>query len=180
MIRMKKIRAVSMKGKREIESPTRGVVLINWVQESPEKVQSAPLHWRIGLWNKPPIDIEIDAADGHLRGLQIVLQDEAITAQIPAPISHKVLSGLPDFDVTKWPLTDRYLDEVADVTVAWTSSDDILVLFTPQLSSRAMECEVHPSVSLLFDEGKWLVGLRLPGITAEEKAVLRKSESMNI
>ncbi len=174
MMRMKRIRAVSMKGKREIESPTRGVVLINWVQESPEKVQSAPLHWRIGLWNKPPIDIEIDAADGHLKGLQIVLQDEAITAKIPAPISHQVLSGLPDFDVTKWPLTDRYLDEVADVTVAWTSSDDILVLFTPQLPSIATGCKVDASVSLLFDEGKRLVGLRLLGITAEEKAVLRK------
>lgn len=103
-----------------VESPVPGVVLIDAALDRDD----APLHWRAGLWNKPPLDISLHH-DGRLAGIQFVLQDEKVpdTNAVPAVGGSK--GGWPVFDVASWP-ADRYLDE--EVVVSFARSSDILVL----------------------------------------------------
>lgn len=106
-----------------VESPVPGVVLID---ASVIGVRApAPLHWRIGLWDKPPLDLEIDPMTGRLQGLQFVLQDERVAVG-DIPEIAEVVRGLPIFDVSEWP-SDRYIDERREVSAVRARSDELIL-----------------------------------------------------
>lgn len=89
-----------------IESPVPGVVLVDAVLDRHE----APLHWRAGLWDKPPLDVSL-RPDGRLVGVQFVLQDEKVPrGDGPPPSSGESGGGWPVFEVRSWP-EKRYVDE---------------------------------------------------------------------
>ncbi len=104
-----------------VESPTPGVVLVEVVLGS----DAAPLHWRVGLWDKPPLDISMDRS-GRLLGVQFVLQDERVDRN--GAVAERAVndSGRPVFEVTSWP-EDRYLDVEAAVVATRTSAGSLVL-----------------------------------------------------
>lgn len=95
-----------------IESPTPGVVLVEAVLDT----DRAPLHWRVGQWDKPPLDLWMDAS-GRLLGVQFALQDERVGPEDTTADKPVDDHGRPVFDVSSWP-EDRYIDTEAPVVAA--------------------------------------------------------------
>lgn len=95
-----------------IESPVPGVVLIDIVLDS----HNAPLHWRAGSWDKPPLDVSL-RPDGWLAGVQFVVQDEEVPMRAGLdPSSGEAGGGWPIFEVALWPDDERYVDEKLHVS----------------------------------------------------------------
>lgn len=120
-LRLKGLEAPLSRVGCNVESPTPGVVLVELVLGS----DRAPLHWRVGLWDKPPLDISMDAS-GRLLGVQFVLQDERVERDDTATESGASESGRPVFDVATWP-DDRYLDVEAPVTAVRTPEGTLVL-----------------------------------------------------
>lgn len=104
-----------------VESPTPGVVLVEVGLGS----DPAPLHWRAGSWDKPPLDISMDAS-GRLLAVQFVLQDEWVERDGTATERAPSELGRPVFDVSSWP-DDRYLDVEASVTAVRTPEGTLVL-----------------------------------------------------
>ncbi|MCP3880990.1 MAG: hypothetical protein GY701_21720 [Sulfitobacter sp.] len=85
----------------------------------------APLHFRVGDWSKPPVDISI-GGDGAVLGAQVVLQDEVVARALAAPGGSDVGEGGVQLDVSQWP-DDRYWDDRSDVVLARESDGVLLV-----------------------------------------------------
>src|SRR4051794_27522484 len=81
----------------------------------------APLHWRAGDWQGPPVDVSINPETGGLRAIQAVLQDRTPERTGTTP-PRATRSGLPEFDTTPWAGGERYRDETHDVAFALTSA----------------------------------------------------------
>src|SRR5713101_5756681 len=134
----------------EVKNLTDGVVSIQWVLE--RNPASPPLHWRAGRWEKPPVDLRLDARDGRLRALQVVLQDELPQQQsAPRPVL-PIKAGLPLFDLSLWTPTDPYVDEKLDVLISWSGDDQMAVDFGGMASRAIVECRVGERLGLLFDQ----------------------------
>ena len=118
-----------------VSSPTGGVAMVDvklGVEESP-----APKHWRVGDWNKPPLDISLNN-EGLIQNIQIVLQDESVAFAKPAsqpPANEE--AGLPSFNVDQWP-SDRYLDARSDVTVVRSITDELVVRIGKDQAERVL------------------------------------------
>lgn len=116
-----------------VESPVPGVVLIDAVLGRPE----APLHWRAGLWNKPPLDVSL-VPNGRLAAVQFVLQDERVPRSESLNLSWDGTGGIwPVFDVGSWP-DGRYLDE--EIAVSLERMGDLLVLGVGAAMAQRWEC----------------------------------------
>lgn len=53
LLRLKTLKSPPPRVRWNVESPVGGVVLIEVVLDR----NPAPLHWRAGLWEKPPLDL---------------------------------------------------------------------------------------------------------------------------
>lgn len=104
-----------------VESPVPGVVLVDAVLGHHE----VPLHWRAGLWDKPPLDVSL-RPDGRLIGVQFVLQEEKVSrSDGPPPSGGDASGGWPVVDVAAWP-DGRYVD--AKIAVSFRRAGASLVL----------------------------------------------------
>lgn len=95
-----------------LDSPARGVTTIDVTIG--DGVGGAPLHFRVGDWSKPPIDIVLDE-DGSIAGVQIVLQDETVPPVVASGVSDIPMAHLV-FEVDGWP-DNRYKDQRAEVSL---------------------------------------------------------------
>lgn len=121
LLRLKALKSPSPRVWWNIESPVAGVVLIEVVLES----NPAPLHWRAGLWEKPPLDLSMDSS-GRMIGFQFVLQDERVPLAEDAGGPRVTAPAWPVFDVDSWP-EDRYMDEHIPVTVGRLAAGTLLL-----------------------------------------------------
>src|SRR5438132_9226808 len=58
-LRLQRIEPVDVHLRREVSSPSPGVAIIDIVTEPEIGRSPNSVHWRIGDWRKPPIDISI-------------------------------------------------------------------------------------------------------------------------
>lgn len=146
----------------EIDRPARGVVLIN--VEVVGLHEPAPLHWRVGTWVKPPLDIRLDR-EGRFIGFQFVFQDEKVPEEasrnLPAPTA-----GLPVFDTQHWP-TDRYLDRKSEVSASRLTGRELLLRFGNERFVQHV-CLVAPALSMGFADDDELIEIRLGPLPSED------------
>lgn len=106
-----------------VESPVRGVVNVDVTVG--DGSGGAPLHFRIGDWSKPPVDVSI-GADGAVQGVQIVLQDEAVMRSVePSEVRDAPMARVC-FEVADWP-DARYRDERGEVVLG-RGPDGVLIV----------------------------------------------------
>lgn len=151
-----------------VESPARGVV--NVVMVVGDDFPAAPLHFRVGDWSKPPVDISI-SEDGAILGFQVVLQDE-IVAVAPGALGESHIGiGCPRLDVTQFP-DDRYWDERSDVVLA-RAADGVLVV---SLCDRQIDARwrIGEGFVVGFSTGQ-LVELRLGPLGRDEWKTIEAS-----
>lgn len=130
-----------------IETPTPGVVLIDVAVGGAHS--AVPLHWRVGTWAKPPLDVFFDE-EGRLLGFQFVLQDERIP-RAEWPLLPHAETATPIFDVENWP-PERYLDETAAVTASRLSGEELsLRVGEPRQLTRACQVDVGLVVAFCGD-----------------------------
>ncbi len=149
-----------------VQSPTPGVVLLDFTIEG--RAPWAPLHWRAGLWSKPPLDLSLDAA-GQLVALQFALQDERVLPG-EATLLAAPETGLPVFDVNEWP-SERYRDEKIPVEPIRTSSGDLVVRIGPP-RPLARVCGVVPGLLMAFTDVGNLAEIRLGPLDREDWAAI--------
>ena len=143
-----------------VESPVPGLVLIDAVLDR----QEAPLHWRAGLWDKPPLDISL-APDGRLTAVQFVLQDERVPRSDGLQLSGAGPGGSwPVFDVVSWP-DGRYLDE--EVVVSFERMGDSLVLGIGAAVAQRWE-RVGEGLAVGLNVSDEVVALALGPLDAED------------
>ncbi len=149
-----------------IQTPTIGVVIIDVVIDESET--PLPLHWRVGTWVKPPLDLSIDH-DGRLVGIQFVLQDERVQP------GHS--SGLPDpavavpvFNVENWPI-DRYRDEAMVVDACRLSGGELL-LRVGEARDLTRACRTSRELVVAFDQDDSLAEIRLGPLSREDWEVI--------
>ena len=124
----------------------------------------SPLHWRAGLWDKPPLDVTMDAAGGLL-GVQFVLQDERVDRGGTLAVSAEPESGRPVFDVEAWP-ADRYLDVETTVT-ALRTPEGLLVLRIGDVGASDRVLAVGEGLAVGLHEGA-LAEIRIGPLTGED------------
>jgi hypothetical protein len=134
--------------------PLLGVVLIN-VNVVGEK-DPAPLHWRVGTWGKPPLDVALDQ-QGQLVGFQFVLQDEQVPVRELRELPPSE-SGAPRFDIENWP-TARYLDVSSAVMVHRTTEGELVLHLGDEPIERG--CRLGPDLSMGFTAVGALTEIRL-------------------
>ena len=133
-------------------SPTRGVAILDLEIGDPST--ATPLHWRVGEGTKPPLDLCLDG-DGHLVGIQIVLQDQRVpVADEPRLVAEEL--GVPRFAVGDWP-DDRYLDLRARVHETRLASGELCASIDAPSAIRSIR--VGAGLVLGIDEGDRLVEL---------------------
>lgn len=145
-----------------IESPTPGVVLID--VHVVGRTEGVPLHWRIGTWTKPPLDIRLDR-DGRLIGFQFVLQDERVP-EAPTPDLPIEGIGLPIFDVEDWH-SDGYLDQTSDVTAHRLAGLELLLGVQSEQIGRHVY-RVAPDLAMAFADDGRLAEIRLGPLSLED------------
>lgn len=175
MLRLLRVEDRAVKVSRRLENPATGVALINCTLNV--SAQGPPLHWRVGNWKKPPIDIEIDPTDGHLSALQVVLQDEGIAEGVLWKTEMKKISGIPFFDLAIWPPKGRYLDEHSEPVIARSPSGDLWCAFERFPSQACSECAIDHSLVVYFDSADRLIGFGLRGVSSFESDVIRKART---
>jgi hypothetical protein len=144
-----------------IECPVPGVVLINLNLVS--ALHPAPLHWRVGNWRKPPLDIEIEPSSGSLQAIQFALQDEQVPLVAVASLPTGK-SGLPVFDTADWP-TDRYLDVRGQVAAIRTPADELgLVVSSEETTSTSQ----IPGLVLGYDRNSSIHEIRIGPLPDED------------
>jgi hypothetical protein len=171
MIRLTSVSPAPASVTRHIDSPCRGVVLLDYALAA----GGVALHWRAGDWSKPPLDVSVDPATGRLVALQYVLQDERLPVLGPISQSADRREGVPIFDLSAWAPDERYVDEVASVSAGWVSSTDMVIRLA-EARAAGVECAVSPELSLLFEAGGMLVAVLMRSITDEEKGTIARAE----
>ncbi|MGH2511005.1 MAG: hypothetical protein ACRDHZ_26885 [Ktedonobacteraceae bacterium] len=179
MLKVAEIERLPATMTREITSPAQGLVLIdcqcarNAENEEPLPV---PLHWRIGDWSKPPIDIALDEDTGHFQSLLLVLQDEIIKRRalpdvdLASPTSEL---GIPIFARTPWNNDELYVDEHLQPTLSWEEQSSLLVVFASPPIQITRTCLVDDSFAFLLNEQDEIIGFQLNQITPEERRMMR-------
>ena len=148
----------------KIESPTRGVVLVD-VALGPQS--PVPYHWRVGLWNKPPLDIELDPGTGAPQALQVVIQDERVppgALAAPIRVRHR---GLPQFDLSLWSDESRYVDENGELTLA-RSPDQWLEVHLPGADRAEVLYSVDGRLEFLLAAEGGVVAVRFGPLSRTE------------
>jgi hypothetical protein len=158
------IRQISVR--REIVKPTEGVILLNVFVGGPYPLQP-PLHWLVGNWKKPPLDIEIDPQEGSVRALQFVIQDERFFPLVSVPVTVKDYLGIPKIDIADWP-SNRYLEETAAVTAGW-SSESSFYINIQESSADVLTCKIGDQLEMLFmGPALELGGIHVTGLSEKE------------
>ncbi len=105
-----------------VASPVPGVAVLDL--SLGEAKTPVPLHWRGGVWDKPPLDTMLDS-DGQLLGLQYVMQYEQVHPR-DEPKCDDEAPGVPVFDTGSFPF-GRYMDEQIEVKPYRTVLDSLLL-----------------------------------------------------
>lgn len=138
-----------------IETPTVGVVLIDVVIGGSQT--AVPLHWRVGTWMKPPLDVALDG-EGRLVGFQFVLQDERVDRATWSMLPD-LESTVPVFNVENWP-PDRYRDETLSVNARRLAGGE-LALRVGDERPLARAFDLAPRLVLAFGADGALAEMRL-------------------
>jgi len=117
---------------------------------------------------KPPVDIEVDPDDGHLCGIQVVLQDESPKASNRATSQRLVCPGLPIFSTSLWEVGERCVTEIREVFIEWSAPECLLVLFEDALVIPCTEYIVDRTLSCFSNDLQSLIGIRVSGFTRQQ------------
>lgn len=150
-----------------MESPVPGVVLIDVAVGSGGC--PVPLHWRVGDWTKPPLDVSL-TAEGRIEAFQFVLQDERVEDELAGRTEvttrrSVAWAGAVTFAIERWP-ADRYLDERLEVSAERSGSDELVL----RIGDRLVEleyCEAGLGLLLGFDHDE-LVEIVLGPLSVED------------
>ena len=164
--------------KRTIINPTKGVALIDCVLDQGSEAIETFLHQRFGSWTKPPVDVQIDPADGHFRAVQFVLQDEIVQQGPCLELLPEIarFRGVPEFDRSAWPPGTYYIDERKHVATTWTADDTLCISLLLPPAKVTTQCDVDESFTMFFDSTNQLIGFQLFRITSIEKSAIRQAE----
>lgn len=152
-----------------VESPTDGVALVDVDMNRPST--TVPLHWRVGDWTKPPLDISV-TPEGRLQRLQFVIQDEEVGRTGVAAESTDD-QGVPLFDVDRWP-PDRYLDVRALVRAARLASGELAILVGNENTARWLR--VGDGLAFGLDASGRVSQLVVGPLDAEQWRVIDKAK----
>lgn len=152
----------------QLDCPTRGVVIVDVAVG--EVSTSAPLHWRVGDWSKPPMDVRLSDG-GEVESIQLIFQDESVDVEDVVPPS-EIAAGLPIFDVGGWP-PDRYSDVRVPVTTRRLPSGQLYAAIGRSQPSRSIS--VTWGLRFDFDPADQLVGIALGPLTSDEWQLIEAS-----
>jgi hypothetical protein len=176
-LRLLRIEPVDVHLRREVSSPAPGVAIIDIVTEPEIGRSHTPLHWRVGDWRKPPIDISIRPDTGAFESIQIVFQDEHIRPCNSSAQSAQAQIGLPLLVVHDVP-ESRYVDVDASVQACMDADSRLLVRWTPPDRDRASHdvVRVSPQFALHLSEDLVVVGIECGPITESEQTLLTAAD----
>jgi hypothetical protein len=169
---------------RNIHNPAEGIAVID-CQLLPDRGLSEPaFHWRLKNAIPPPLDISIGMNDGRLRRIKIVLSRApgGMQSELMGAVSQN-RSGVPMFSTELWKpkeqlrdFSDQFTDEAGVLSIGWVERDDLLLCLNAGSSGPLLECDVHDSLSVIFDDASQLVGVIIKNFTADEKCRLEGKE----
>ncbi len=179
MLKLVEIQHSSAQMIREANSPAQGLVMIDCQfarEEGNEEPLPVPLHWRVGDWSKPPIDIALEEETGRFQSLLLVLQDETIARKKLTDVDLTVLpseTGIPVFERAPWKKDETYLDEHFQPTLSWDEQSNLLVAFVLAPIQVTKLCLVDDTLTFFLNAQEEIIGFQLNHITNEEKRTIR-------
>ena len=159
---------------RRIERVGSGVAIVSCSLRPGRDVTGRAFHWRLKKTIVPLLDISL-GVDGGLQRLKCTLMSdvEQIREELRSPSD--IRRGRPVFDTALWKaeLTDknfgeRFVDENGTAGVKWIAQNDLWVCLNA-ISAPSIECAIHDSLSLLFDDRLGLAGVVFREVSTEEK-----------
>lgn len=162
--------AAPVAGARHVERLAQGVVSVAWTVAT--AAESFPIvHLHVGDGTRPPVDVTFDGRDGRLLGVQVVLQDDAVSAQHLFGDRLPGEPGLPVADVGPWRDEEQILDHVFRPVIAWepTAALSVRIARTSGLPSKEY---VVDGLAVVADERDLLLGFRVCGLDQDEMAVI--------
>jgi hypothetical protein len=158
-----------------VEKLTSGVVSVSWADPEVRRVDRPYRHYRIGIGNKPPVDLSFDEFTGRLAEVQLVLQDESVPVREVFAEKIPVESGSPVVDVSPWG-DSNYLDYRFDPNIGWQPLGTLSVEVAPSAISPIREYDLGKLGVLVGGDSK-IVGLRFIGLTSDQLLTIRQAES---
>jgi hypothetical protein len=113
--------------------------------ERPEPLDPAPLHYRIGDWSSPPVDIAIDHR-GRFQSITITL-DDSLPPLVTGNATEATAAGIPLFEVERWP-PDRFLDVRRTVGTNRFADGSLLVTLSEDAGTEVVK--VGPEITMVF------------------------------
>jgi hypothetical protein len=151
---------------REVENSGVGVAVITCRLLPDLGLSERAFHWRLKTNVVPVIDISIGADDGRFRRIKcIIMKDVVKIAGNFGPVAD-FRRGRPMFETEVWKskpqpsnFAGQFFDEIGTLGVKWTPKNNLCLSLGPVTASPIAECELHASLSLLFDDRSALVGV---------------------
>jgi hypothetical protein len=156
-----------------VEQLTEGVVSVEWGLPGVAE-DTARVHLHVGDGTKPPVDFAFDEHDGRLVGVQVVLQDEAVSGQHVFGEGLVCEYGVPIADLTPWREEEQILDHVFTPTIAWEPVGTLAVRVARTAGLPTKECVID-GLRLVLDERGLLLGVRLPGFSELDVAAVARA-----
>ena len=163
----------SSRSAARVEQLAEGVVSVEWGLAGVAE-ETARVHLHVGDRTKPPVDLAFDERDGRLVGVQVVLQDEAVSEQYVFGDGLVCQYGVPIADLTPWREEEQILDHVFAPTIAWEPVGTLAVRVARTAGLPTKECVID-GVRLVLDERRLLVGIRLTGFSELEIAAVARA-----
>jgi hypothetical protein len=174
-LRLLRVEPATVHVSRSIEAPTAGVAILELGMEHEGGRSLAPLHWRIGDWQKPPLDISLHPSSGALEEVQIVFQDERIEPGWLHPAPDELLGpGLP-YLMPESLTGSRYIDVRGEVTAV--RNDATIQIMWGHSSALLATILVSQDFRLYIDRDHLLTGFEIGRITVDEWRILSRAQA---
>jgi len=157
-----------------VEKLTSGVVSVVWTDPRIRRYDRPYRHYRIGIGNKPPVDLSFDEFSGRLAEVQLVLQDESVPVR--KIFDEGVLKEFeyPVVDTSLWG-ADYYIDFDFDPNIGWQPLGTLNVEIAPSVEFPLQEYDLG-SLRVLIDRDSKIAGLRFIGLDSEQLSIIRQAE----
>jgi hypothetical protein len=161
---------------RRIEGAGRGVAIVSCSLRPGGALTGRAFHWRLKKAIVPLLDISFEA-DGGLQRLKCTMMNDEVQIREELRRPFDIRRGRPVFETALWkPLNDknfgeRFVDENGTAGAKWISQSDLWICLNT-VATPSIECEIHDSLSLLFDDRSGFAGVVFREISTEERRTI--------
>jgi hypothetical protein len=176
MLKLASIVGVAAGLERDVQSAGVGVALVTCRVLPDPGLSEKAFHWRLKTNIVPLIDISIGADDGRFRRIKATIMKDVVQVKEDLGPPSNFHRGRPIFETDVWKaesqpndFAGQFVDESGTLGVKWTSEEDLCLRFGSVLESPTVECEVHTSLSLLFNDRSDLIGVLVRDLSNDER-----------